>query len=122
MKWTSKMDRRLLAEHERGLPFEKIGKLLGTTKGSVISRWHRLNGMVFPCDIEASKQRQIKAAEKQRQKAEANAAGIKKLQIALRLGRSRADAIMEARKAGATFEMIGRFLDLTRQRIHQIQR
>jgi biotin operon repressor len=124
--WTQSEDLMLLALRRSGLSFAQIGRKLGTTRGSVQSRYYRLAGVVF----------ESRAVHKEKQKiARARAASMRAAALAVARGRCverllsriargmpRGEAIMRANQEGFSFDAIGAALGISRQAAHQAMR
>jgi hypothetical protein len=109
-----------------GLAFEEIARRLATTKGSALSRYHRLNGIVFKSRSLHSDKARLARAQAGRERRERQAAAIARPVAAMldRIagGTLRAEAIRMAREEGLTFGAIGAALGITRQAAHQATR
>jgi hypothetical protein len=116
--WTSRLDTRLLQLHTEGCSASQIAERLGTTRGAIIGRLHRVLGKRFPSDVErAEKSRAMARAEMEaRRKVEERV--IEQMRKNLNRGMARDQAITRAHAAGARFSALGQFFGLTPQAMH----
>jgi transposase len=116
--WTPITDAQLQRLEAQGLSAAKIAAKLGVSRNSVIARSQRLRGLsrTFPSYLrEQEKARASIAARKRKMNAL-----LSKLRQEIARGIPRNEAIIRARKAGATLQAIGEVLGVTRQRVRQI--
>jgi hypothetical protein len=116
--WTPDTDARLQWLEAQGLSAAKIAAKLGVSRNSVIARSQRLRGLsrTFPSYLrEQEKVRASIAARKRKMDAV-----LSKLRQEIARGGARNEAIIRARKAGATLQGIGDVVGLTRERVRQI--
>src|SRR5262245_54035720 len=116
----------LMNFRESGLSFTAIAERLQTTKGSVLSRYHRLNGIVFKSSAVHYEKARLARAEATREHRKQRAAAIRE-RTAMMLdhiasGMPRAEAIRRANQEGLSFEAIGKALNISRQAAHQAAR
>ena len=100
----------------------KIAEKLGTTRGAVSGRSHRLRGLslTFPSYVRAEKALRAKSAVRQKERKRKMDTVLSKLRQEIARGVARNEAIIRARKAGATLQAIGDVVGLTRERVRQI--
>ena len=116
--WTPDTDARLQRLEAQGLSAAKIAAKLGVSRNSVIARSQRLRGLsrTFPSYLrEQEKARASIAARKRKMDAV-----LSKLRQEIARGVARNEAIIRARKAGATLQAIGDVVGLTREWVRQI--
>jgi hypothetical protein len=119
--WTADRDRELMRLKKLGHSAARIAATLGSTRGAVIGRWHRLQGTQF---ASVSKRRSEEAARRAQNRAcrddhrQKVAAFLKNV---IDRGACRDAAIVEARHGGATLQEIGDFFGLTRERVRQLE-
>ena len=102
--------RRLAQLEAEGLSAAKIAAKLGTTRGSVISRSQRLRGLhrTFPSFLQQEREARARSAARQKERKRKMDAVLSKLRQEIARGIARNEAIIRARKAGATLQAIGR--------------
>ena len=120
--WTLERDERLRRLEAEGLSAAKIGEKLGTTRGAVLGRLHRLSGaaLTYPSYIRQEKEARARAAARMKERKRAESTVIPRMQQEIARGVERNQAIAKARKTGATLKAIGDAVGLTRQRVRQI--
>jgi hypothetical protein len=116
--WTPDTDARLQRLEAQGLSAAKIAAKLGVSRNSVIARSQRLRGLwrTFPSYLREQVKARARIAARKR-KIEPVLSALAR-QIAR--GVARNQAIIRARKAGATLQAIGDVVGLTRERVRQI--
>jgi hypothetical protein len=112
-------DRIILRLKSEGLSFREISSKLCLPRGSVAGRYYRLKGVQHPSQIkhderlrEHRRMRRL-ALNKERSSAAIQAA------IELREGRAFSAAVGKARSKGASLEMIGACLGISKQALHK---
>jgi GcrA cell cycle regulator len=120
--WTPVTDTRLQQLEAEGLSAAKIAAKLGTTRGSVISRSQRLRGLhrTFPSFLQQEREARARSAARQKERKRKMDAVLSKLRQEIARGIARNEAIIRARKAGATLQAIGDVVGLTREWVRQI--
>ncbi len=118
--WNDRLDARLLKLKREGYSFAEIGDQIGVTRNAAIGRWQRLNGRVFPSQVARGQIRKEanKAMAKARIQKEAEI--VRELKSSIASGADRDKVINQALAAGATYQVVGDALELSKQRIHQI--
>ena len=112
-------DDLILLLKAEGLSFRDVSKRLGVSLGSVTGRYYRLKGVRHPSQI--ARDAEIKRTRKLRRLArnkEKSSAAIQAA-IDLRNGIEPSAAIETARMAGASLEMIGTCLGISKQALHK---
>jgi len=109
-----------------GISFLEIAQRLRITKGSALSRYHRLNGIVFKSSAVYHEKARLARAEATREHRKQRAAAIRE-RTAMMLdhinsGMPRAEAIRRANQEGLSFEAIGKALNISRQAAHRAAR
>jgi predicted DNA-binding protein (UPF0251 family) len=102
-----------------GLSFAAIGQRLRKTKGSVLSRYHRLNGIVFKSRAVHHEKARLARREAKREQAAALRERTAMMLERIASGMPRAEAIRRANQEGLSFEAIGKALKISRQAAHQ---
>ena len=112
-------DEAILALKSEGLSFCEISKHLGKSLGSVTSRYFRLKGVRHPSQI--ARDSELKRTRKFRRVAREKAKSSAAIQAAidLRSGSEFSVVIERARAAGASLEMIGACLGVSKQALHK---
>ena len=102
--WTLERDERLRRLEAEGLSAAKIGEKLGTTRGAVLGRLHRLSGaaLTYPSYIRQEKEARARAAARMKERKRVESTVIPRMQQEITRGVGRDRAIARARKAGAT--------------------
>src|SRR6202011_958595 len=102
--WTPERDERLHYLEAEGFSAAKIGEKLGTTRGAVLGRLHRLSGaaLTYPSYIQQEKEARARAAAREKERKRIESTVISKMQQEIARGVDRNRAITKARKAGAT--------------------
>jgi hypothetical protein len=120
--WTPKRDEQLLQLEGYGFTAAKIAEALGTTRGAVLGRSHRLSGasLAFPSYIRQEKEARARSAARRKKRERVQSTVIPKMQQEIARGVERDRTIVRARKAGATLQAIADALGLTRERVRQI--
>ena len=120
--WTLERDERLRRLEAEGLSAAKIGEKLGTTRGAVLGRLHRLSGvaLTYPSYTRQANETRARKAARMKERKRITDAAISKMRHEIARGVERNQAIAKARKTGATLKAIGDAVGLTRQRVRQI--
>jgi hypothetical protein len=120
--WTPERDERLRRLEAEGLSAAKIGEKLGTTRGAVLGRLHRLSGaaLTYPSYIQQEKEARARAAAGMKERKRAESTVIPRLQQEIARGVGRDRAIARARKSGATLRAIGDALGISKEWVRQI--
>ena len=120
--WTLERDERLRRLEAEGLSAAKIGEKLGTTRGAVLGRLHRLSGaaLTYPSYIQQEKEARARAAARMKERKRAESTVIPRMQQEITRGVDRNRAIAKARKAGATLRAIGDALGISKEWVRQI--
>jgi hypothetical protein len=112
-------DQEILVLKAQGLSFREISMHLGKSLGSVTGRYYRIKGVRHPSqiarDAELSRTRRLRRIARNRAKSLA----AMQAAIDLRSGRQFSIAIGRAREAGASLEMIGVCLGVSKQALHK---
>jgi hypothetical protein len=92
-----------------GFSAAKIAEKLGTSRGAVLGRLHRLSGatLTYPSYIRQEKEARARAAARTKERTRVESTVIPRLQQEIARGVGRDRAIAKARKAGATLRAIG---------------
>jgi hypothetical protein len=116
--WTPKRDEQLRQLQREGLSAAKIAEQVGTTRGAVIGRLHRLSGvsLTFPSYIRQEKGARARSAARQKERERVASTVLLKMQQEIARGVGRDKAIVRARKGGATLKAIGDALGFTREK------
>lgn len=115
----SPTDRTILQLKSEGLSFREISLQLRLPLGSVASRYYRLKGVRHPSQVDRDEQ--LRKARRERRIArnkERSSAAIQAA-IELRGGLPFSVAVGKARSKGASLEMIGLCLGLSKQALHK---
>jgi GcrA cell cycle regulator len=120
--WTPERDERLRRLEAEGLSAAKIGEKLGTTRGAVLGRLHRLSGaaLTYPSYIRQEKEARARAAARMKERKRAESTVIPRMQQEIMRGVGRNRAIAKARKAGATLRAIGDAVGISKELVRQI--
>jgi hypothetical protein len=120
--WTPERDERLRRLEAEGLSAAKIGEKLGTTRGAVLARLHRLSGaaLTYPSYIRQEKEARARAAARMKERKRAESTVIPRMQQEIMRGVGRNRAIAKARKAGATLRAIGDAVGISKELVRQI--
>jgi hypothetical protein len=120
--WTLESDERLRRLEAEGLSAAKIGEKLGTTRGAVLGRLHRLSGaaLTYPSYIRQEKEARARAAARMKERKRAESTVIPRMQQEIMRGVDRNRAIAKARKAGATLRAIGDAVGISKEWVRQI--
>jgi GcrA cell cycle regulator len=119
--WTLERDERLRRLEAEGLSAAKIGEKLGTTRGAVLGRLHRLSGATtYPSYIRQEKEARARAAARTKERTRVESTVIPRLQQEIARGVGRDRAIARARKAGATLRAIGDAVGISKEWVRQI--
>jgi hypothetical protein len=120
--WTLERDERLRRLEAEGLSAAKIGEKLGTTRGAVLGRLHRLSGaaLAYPSYVRQEKEARARAAARMKERKRVESAVIPRMQQEITRGVNRNRAIAKARKAGATLRAIGEAVGISKEWVRQI--
>jgi hypothetical protein len=120
--WTLERDERLRRLEAAGLSAAKIGEKLGTTRGAVLGRLHRLSGaaLTYPSYIRREKKARARAAARMKERKRVESAVIPRMQQEITRGVGRNRAIAKARNAGATLRAIGDAVGISKEWVRQI--
>jgi hypothetical protein len=120
--WTPERDERLRRLEEEGLSAAKIGEKLGTTRGAVLGRLHRLSGaaLTYPSYIRQEKEARARAAARMKDRKRVESTVMPRMQQEIARGVGRNRAIARARKAGATLRAIGDAVGSSKEWVRQI--
>jgi hypothetical protein len=102
-----------------GLCFAEIARQMRTTKGSVLSRYHRLNGIVFKSRVLNHEKKQLARAERREERAAVLNERVATMLDWMASGMARAEAIRRANQQGLPFRTIGAALGISGQAAHQ---
>ena len=112
-------DDLILLLRSEGLSFREISERLGKSLGSVTGRYYRLRGVrhlsQIARDAEIKRARQLRRLARNQEKSSAAIQAA----IDLRKGIGLSSAIGTARAAGASLEMIGACLGISKQALHK---
>lgn len=118
--WDKSLDEKLLQLRERGLSFAELAPELGVSRSAAIGRFQRIQGRVFPSEVARD---EVAAAARKALKAEIASERevlARSIGAAIASGRPRNEVIADALTNGATYQVIGEGLGVTKQRVHQI--
>jgi hypothetical protein len=120
--WTPERDERLRRLEAEGLSAAKIGEKLGTTRGAVLGRLHRLSGaaLTYPSYIRQEKEARARAAARMKERKRVESTVIARMQQEITRGVDRNRAIAKARKAGATLRATGDAVGISKESVRQI--
>ena len=120
--WTPDRDQKLRRLEGEGLSAAKIAEKLGTTRGAVLGRLHRLSGaaLTYPSYIRQEKEARARAAARMKERKRAESTVIPRMQQEIARGVDRNRAITKAQKAGATLKSIGDVLGISKEWVRQI--
>jgi hypothetical protein len=110
-------DDLILSLKWEGLSFREVSERLGIPLGSVTSRYYRLKGVRHPSQMATEikqRRRRLRLARNREKSSAAIQAAID-----LRSGTKLSSAIGTARMAGASLEMIGACLGISKQALHK---
>jgi hypothetical protein len=116
--WSPVTDARLQQLEAEGLSAAKIAAKLGVSRNAVIGRSQRLRGLssTFPYYLREQEKARARTAARKRKMEPV----LSKFHQDLARGVARKEAIIRARKAGATLQAIGDVVGLTREWVRQI--
>lgn len=117
--WTKQQDAMLLQAWGK-LSVAEIAADLRTTRNAVIGRYHRLQRTQFPWKTELQEQRRESRHVRQIAEEKKHQEFLHSFRLALRNGASRNQALKMAHKKGATLQLLGDEVGLSRERIRQI--
>jgi hypothetical protein len=105
-----------------GFSAAKIAEKLGTSRGAVLGRLHRLSGatLTYPSYIRQEKEARARAAARTKERTRVESTVIRRLQQEIARGVGRDRAIARARKAGATLRAIGDAVGISKEWVRQI--
>ena len=113
------LDAEILRLKSEGLSFRAMANCLGVSIGSVTSRYYRLKGVRQPSQLARdAKIKRNRFIRRNKLKAERSQAAIEAA-IELRNGTPFSIAVENARKAGASLEMIGACFGMSKQALHK---
>jgi hypothetical protein len=120
--WTPERDERLRYLEAEGFSAAKIAEKLGTSRGAVLGRLHRLSGatLTYPSYIRQEKEARARAAARTKERTRVESTVIRRLQQEIARGVGRDRAIARARKAGATLRAIGDAVGISKEWVRQI--
>jgi hypothetical protein len=120
--WTPERDERLRYLESEGFSAAKIAEKLGTSRGAVLGRLHRLSGatLTYPSYIRQEKEARARAAVRTKERTRVESTVISRLQQEIARGVGRDRAIARARKAGATLRAIGDAVGISKEWVRQI--
>src|SRR5580692_4495214 len=120
--WTPERDERLRYLEAEGFSAAKIAEKLGTSRGAVLGRLHRLSGatLTYPSYIRQEKEARARAAARTKERTRLESTVIPRLQQEITRGVDRNRAIARARKAGATLRAIGDAVGISKEGVRQI--
>jgi IS30 family transposase len=120
--WTLERDERLRRLEAEGLSTAKIAEKLGTTRGAVLGRLHRLSGaaLTYPSYIRQEKEARARAAARMKERKRVESTVIPRMQQEITRGVDRNRVIARARKAGATLRAIGDAVGISKEGVRQI--
>ena len=120
--WTPERDERLRRLEAEGLSAAKIGEKLGTTRGAVLGRLHRLSGvaLTYPSYTRQANETRARNAARMKERKRITDAAISKMRHEIARGVERNQAIAKARKAGATLRAIGDAVGISKEWVRQI--
>lgn len=118
--WNDRRDARLKASWGKQSA-SQIAVAMGTTRNAVIGRIHRIKGTYQPkIDADAAASREAtERAKAERDESHRNIVAAMLGKIGA--GYPRNKAVIEARKQGATLEIIGQAIGVSRERVRQIE-
>lgn len=118
--WDGKADAKLLKLRNEGLSFAQIAERMGISRNAAIGRAQRLAGRIFPSQIARNEQAKLEAVERGQKSAQEQKAIVRRIKKAIAAGSPRLKVIEQALAKGATYQIIGDALGLSKQRVHQI--
>lgn len=118
--WNDRTDAKLLKLKRDGYSFAEIGERMGITRNAALGRFQRLNGRLFPSQLERRRTREAAARLKSETRLRKEGAIIRKMNAAIAAGTDKGKAMKQARAAGASFVAIGAVFGLSRVRVYQI--
>jgi biotin operon repressor len=113
--WTPKRDSRLLSLKAQGKSATEVADILGTSRGAVLGRLYRLQGIVFKSEKARSKQQREFALKRRRAAAVARRAAVNVMRDRIGWGMPRNEAMALASRDGLSFQAIGSALGISRQ-------
>ena len=115
--WTPERDERLRYLEAEGFSAAKIAEKLGTSRGAVLGRLHRLSGaaLTYASYIRQKKKARARAAARMKERKRVESAVIPRMQQEIMRGVGRDRAIARARKAGATLRAIGDAVGISKE-------
>jgi hypothetical protein len=120
--WTPERDDRLHQLDAEELSAAKIAQKLGTTRGAVLGRLHRLSGvaLTYPSYVRQAHKAHARKAARIAKRERINSAALSRMQKQIARGVERNRAIAHARKGGATLKAIGDAVGISKERVRQI--
>jgi predicted DNA-binding protein YlxM (UPF0122 family) len=113
--WTAEQDAVIVNGLKNKLSIRAIAIRLGKSRGAVIGRSHRINGMIFPCDVE----RHRIVAQRRKEKLKRVRGISKAMRTRLALGHKRTEVMHFARSKKLTYSEIAAVFSISRQAIQQ---
>src|SRR5947199_5934942 len=105
--WNDRSDAKLLKLKREGYSFAEVAERMGITRSAALGRFQRLNGVVFPSQLERRRSREAAARLKIETRLRKEGEVVRKMKAAIAAGTNRAKAMSQARAAGASFRAIG---------------
>jgi hypothetical protein len=118
--WNNRLDAKLRKLKRDGLSFAEIGERMGITRNAALGRFQRLNGVVFPSQLERRRTREAAARLKKETRLRKEGEIVRKMKAAIAAGTDKAKAMSQAHAAGATFVAIGEVFGISSVRAYQI--
>lgn len=118
--WNDRSDAKLLKLKREGYSFAEVAERMGITRNAALGRFQRLNGRLFPSQLERRRSREAAARLKSETRLQKEGAIIRKMNAAIAAGTDKARAIKQARAAGASYVAIGNVFGVSRARVYQI--
>jgi hypothetical protein len=120
MTWNDRLDAKLRKLKREGLSFAEIGERMGITRNAALGRFQRINGVVFPSQLERRRTRAAAARLKKEARLRKEGECIRKMKAAIAAGTDKGKAMYQAHAAGATFVAIGAVFGISSVRAYQI--
>ena len=118
--WNDRSDAKLLKLKREGYSFAEVAERMGISRNAALGRFQRLNGRLFPSQLERRRTREAAARLKSETRRRKEGAIIRKMNAAIAAGTDRDKAMKQARAAGASFVTIGDVFGISRVRVYQI--
>jgi hypothetical protein len=102
--WTPERDERLHHSEAEGLSAAKIVQTLGTTRGAVLGRLHRVSGvaLTYPSYVRQANEARARSAARMKERKRINDKALSKMRQEIARGVDRNQAIAKVRKTGTT--------------------